>query len=206
MWRRGAKIFAEKRLHVRHSIDLLPHVVLAIGDANSERAERVGLFGPSMGLTPAPCALRGQPFGCPNLFRTNLSNRVGSHRAPFAASHKKTPKRALRGGEGGIVRPIHGPHPCALRAPGPAFGCPNLFQTNLSNRMGPHRATLSATHKKTPARGVFLCVAERVGFEPTVRLHVRLISSQVHSTTLPPLRKGARGSTRAGNDTCWTGL
>ena len=31
-------------------------------------------------------------------------------------------------------------------------------------------------------------LAERVGFEPTVRLPVRLISSQVHSTTLPPLR------------------
>ena len=31
-------------------------------------------------------------------------------------------------------------------------------------------------------------MAERVGFEPTVPLPVRLISSQVHSTTLPPLR------------------
>ena len=31
-------------------------------------------------------------------------------------------------------------------------------------------------------------VAERVGYEPTVPLPVRLISSQVHSTTLPPLR------------------
>ena len=31
-------------------------------------------------------------------------------------------------------------------------------------------------------------MAERVGFEPTVRLHARLISSQVHSTTLPPLQ------------------
>lgn len=31
-------------------------------------------------------------------------------------------------------------------------------------------------------------MAEREGFEPSVRLHVRLISSQVHSTTLPPLR------------------
>ena len=30
-------------------------------------------------------------------------------------------------------------------------------------------------------------LAERVGFEPTVGLHLRLISSQVHSTTLPPL-------------------
>ena len=30
-------------------------------------------------------------------------------------------------------------------------------------------------------------LAERVGFEPTVDLRLRLISSQVHSTTLPPL-------------------
>ena len=30
-------------------------------------------------------------------------------------------------------------------------------------------------------------LAERVGFEPTVILLPRLISSQVHSTTLPPL-------------------
>ena len=32
-----------------------------------------------------------------------------------------------------------------------------------------------------------LMLAERVGFEPTVVLPLRLISSQVHSTTLPPL-------------------
>ena len=31
--------------------------------------------------------------------------------------------------------------------------------------------------------------------EPTVRLHARLISSQVHSTTLPPLRKWAANHT-----------
>ena len=31
-------------------------------------------------------------------------------------------------------------------------------------------------------------LTRREGFEPSVRLHVRLISSQVHSTTLPPLR------------------
>ena len=31
-------------------------------------------------------------------------------------------------------------------------------------------------------------MAEGVGFEPTVRLPVRLISSQVHSTTLPPFQ------------------
>lgn len=31
-------------------------------------------------------------------------------------------------------------------------------------------------------------LAEREGFEPSVGLTLRLISSQVHSTTLPPLR------------------
>jgi hypothetical protein len=31
-------------------------------------------------------------------------------------------------------------------------------------------------------------LAEREGFEPSVVLPLRLISSQVHSTTLPPLR------------------
>ena len=42
--------------------------------------------------------------------------------------------------------------------------------------------------KKAPLRELSLFVlAERVGFEPTVRFNVRLISSQVHSTTLPPL-------------------
>jgi hypothetical protein len=46
-------------------------------------------------------------------------------------------------------------------------------------------------------------MAERVGFEPTVPLQVRRISSAVHSTTLPPLR-GALGtgvgSERVGRD------
>ena len=37
--------------------------------------------------------------------------------------------------------------------------------------------------------GLLDFMAERVGFEPTVDLHPRLISSQVHSTTLPPLRR-----------------
>jgi hypothetical protein len=31
-------------------------------------------------------------------------------------------------------------------------------------------------------------LAEEEGFEPSVDLHLRLISSQVHSTTLPSLR------------------
>ncbi len=42
--------------------------------------------------------------------------------------------------------------------------------------------------KKPPTRGGFFNLAEREGFEPSVGLHLRLISSQVHSTTLPPLQ------------------
>src|SRR5574340_1393032 len=49
---------------------------------------------------------------------------------------------------------------------------------------------LVGTTNKRPGRRLFAGVlAERVGFEPTVGLHLRLISSQVHSTTLPPLRR-----------------
>ncbi|MEN9374479.1 MAG: hypothetical protein RIR79_2031 [Pseudomonadota bacterium] len=41
----------------------------------------------------------------------------------------------------------------------------------------------------TPWRALFLILAEKVGFEPTVGSPLRLISSQVHSTTLPLLLK-----------------
>ena len=51
----------------------------------------------------------------------------------------------------------------------------------------PRMTPLALAQNTTPRKG--LCsLAERVGFEPRVRLHVRLISSQVRSTTLPPLR------------------
>jgi hypothetical protein len=36
-------------------------------------------------------------------------------------------------------------------------------------------------------------VAEGVGFEPTVALRLRLISSQVPSTTQPPFQLGVKG-------------
>ena len=52
------------------------------------------------------------------------------------------------------------------------------------------RPASSAHHAKKIApqkmRG-YSSLAEKVGFEPTVMLPPRLISSQVHSTTLPPL-------------------
>jgi hypothetical protein len=38
------------------------------------------------------------------------------------------------------------------------------------------------------------CLAERVGFEPTLPLPVNRISSAAHSTTLPPLREALRAS------------
>src|SRR5690606_36363967 len=52
---------------------------------------------------------------------------------------------------------------------------------------GSIHTTLSAPYQKGPLVGPFRYVAERVGFEPTVRLPVLLISSQAHSTTLAPL-------------------
>ena len=42
--------------------------------------------------------------------------------------------------------------------------------------------------------GFFIYLAEREGFEPSIGSHLRLISSQVHSTTLPPLREAAKYS------------
>jgi hypothetical protein len=46
---------------------------------------------------------------------------------------------------------LPGPHPSALRAPGPARGCPKLFQTILSNqRVRP--PPLSARYAKRPLR------------------------------------------------------
>ena len=40
-------------------------------------------------------------------------------------------------------------------------------------------------------------MAERVGFEPTLRLPVNRISSAARSTTLPPLRKKCRATVAA---------
>ena len=51
----------------------------------------------------------------------------------------------------------------------------------------PQTAPSPPDTQKPPCGGL-AHLAEREGFEPSVRLHVRLISSQVHSTTLPPLR------------------
>ena len=54
----------------------------------------------------------------------------------------------------------------------------------------PTREHARSLHKKLMPRWGIDFLAERVGFEPTVDLRPRLISSQVHSTTLPPLLLG----------------
>ncbi len=81
------------------------------------------------------------------------------------------------------------PHPQVVSiqpAPtGRALESESVYPTNGSN-MGINMGI----NKKRPERRLFVDqLAERVGFEPTVDLHPRLISSQVHSTTLPPLRR-----------------
>jgi hypothetical protein len=75
---------------------------------------------------------------------------------------------------------------------GVADGPKGEAQDVPSNPEGP-RPSLSASKTKRPTRGRFVLLAEREGFEPSVVLPLRLISSQVHSTTLPPLQRGARG-------------
>ena len=57
----------------------------------------------------------------------------------------------------------------------------------LSNPAGFFYPSASPNKNGHPT-DVHFYLAERVGFEPTVGSHLRLISSQVHSTTLPPLR------------------
>jgi hypothetical protein len=80
---------------------------------------------------------------------------------------------------------------------------PRLTPRTFESQREPHRGSLPSPPTKKPACAGFVFLAERVGFEPTVRLPVRLISSQVHSTTLPPLRNSASGrSGSLSNQTC----
>ena len=59
---------------------------------------------------------------------------------------------------------------------------------------------LAYRNEKSPSSGLFIGVlAEKVGFEPTVMLPPRLISSQVHSTTLPLLLRSTLRRVTAAN-------
>ena len=58
------------------------------------------------------------------------------------------------------------------------------FRLSGKTRMVPPTAYACRVDQKSEEKPV----AERVGFEPTIRLPVYRISSAAHSTTLPPLR------------------
>ena len=64
-----------------------------------------------------------------------------------------------------------------------------MFRPSSFKRDWPAR---HKTKKAVKTTASVLIPAERVGFEPTVPLRVRLISNQVHSTTLAPLPKSER--------------
>jgi hypothetical protein len=63
-------------------------------------------------------------------------------------------------------------------------------QQQPSGRPECRRPAPLARHARRRGSGLPEWVAERVGFEPTVRLPAHRISSAAHSTTLPPLREG----------------
>ncbi len=62
-----------------------------------------------------------------------------------------------------------------------------IISTKLAKREGKtSNSKPSRSYRRKPIAQANM--AERVGFEPTVRLHARRFSRPVHSTTLPPLR------------------
>ena len=116
---------------------------------------------------------------------------------------RKTP---LAGPFGGI----DSAHPCAFPARALARALDGAWQCHENSRLAPSAAAPSTSailpmcrtegshqvlplrqKRKTPLAGRFAFLAEREGFEPRYAIHVRLISSQVHSTALPPLRRGS---------------
>ena len=129
----------------------------------------------------ASADIAGAFFGLP-FCRT----RVFSVTTSLSATNKKTTFRwsfCLWFSEKGFTRHIHAPRPSGGFAV--QNGCPAV----LSNQSF-LRDTLLLRHKqKNHLSVVFSFMAEKEGFEPSVGFHLRLISSQVHSTALPPLHK-----------------
>ena len=114
-----------------------------------------------------------------------LVQRVGG----LVSEPELTQISALLAERVGLIRTIHGPRPSGvIAALDVQFGSP----AELSNqrRFAPPGFSSDTRQQKakTPHAGRFCFLAERVGFEPTVRKTVHLISSQAHSTTLAPLR------------------
>ncbi len=134
--------------------------------------------------------------------KRHLHRTMGSHRAPCTLLTKKDclwQPCVVSGGEGGIDSLVNTRLPLRGRFTPLAFAVLTSAM-RFAHREPPARhwsnngfspGTLPLVTKKAPHLGVpFLLLAERVGFEPTVRLRAHLISSQAHSTTLAPLRRG----------------
>ena len=86
----------------------------------------------------------------------------------------------------GLFGPSMGLTPPRYALRGQALGCPNLFQTNLSNpRRFVHHLSSPQIRKK-PLAGLLAYLAEREGFEPSIRL-----------LTLYSLSRGAPSASRA---------
>ncbi len=94
--------------------------------------------GPSPSVEGLPRQGRGEAGkGGAHTLRSNVWGDAQSASRPAPDKEKGLPfgsPFSLSGGEGGIVGCIHAPAPSALRAPGPAYGCPVLL---LQNRRTP---------------------------------------------------------------------
>ena len=173
-------------------------------DQHRVRSRR-GIVNPIHGVHPSALRAPGPAFGCPILFQTKLSN-------PGGFVHHLSPPDTQNAPRGGPLRPVSRwrvvrdcePHPWGspLRAArsGADLRSSLSFQTNLSNRRV-RPPPLSARYAKRPARGRFAYLAEREGFEPSIRLLTRYsLSRGAPSATRASLRT-ARHRCAAGKDT-----
>jgi len=112
-------------------------------------AWRVGLFGPSMGLTPTRCALRGQPAAVQQV-PDKFVEAVGSSTTSLRQIRKELCLRCrarLRGGWDCSAHPWASP----LRAAryGASLRLSNKFQANLSNPGGFVHNSLSGRYAES---------------------------------------------------------
>ena len=159
----------------------------------ASQRQRLGLFAPSMELISPRYALRDQRFAlskfAPGKFVTAkawMPKRTSAQPMARRARHgtcrvnvrfesgkspSHTQKARLAGGlgltqVGGIVRPIHGAHPSALCAPGPALCAVQIRSRRICRTEGSSPGSLPAIRKKPALRAGFLRMAGRLGFEP----------------------------------------
>src|SRR6185312_17037461 len=125
-----------------------------------------------MGPTPSRCALRGQPSAVQFCSRQNCRTPEGSVHTSLSARYAK---RTFRGAP--LLREVRGDcwaHPWAqpLRAArcGASLRLSNFVPDKIvePKRVRPHLSLRQI--RKTPRKGRFAYLAEREGFEPSIRL------------------------------------